>query len=266
MLFEVDATGGITQVDQADPLPDGAYTTFRTYDGNRILLLGKHIERLRGSAQLQGQAAELPAGRVAAGVASVLDAARYPESRLRLTFAPPALFAAVWPFEPLPVQAYVKGVACLTLALRRDNPQAKDTRFQRTAAEAYERLPAGIHEGLMVDPADGALLEGLSSNFFAIVAGELRSEGARVLSGVTRALVLDLAGELLPVRLEAVLRSELPRFAEAFITSVSRGVLPVTALDGQAVGDGKPGPITRELMQRLDDFACSHAQPPRARG
>jgi len=266
MLFEVDGVGGVALADEALVLPDGAYTTFRTYDGDRILLLGKHIERLRESARLQGQAADLPAERVTMGVAGVLDATRFRESRVRLTFAPPVLFAAVWPFEPLLAAAYLNGIACITLPLRRDNPQAKDTRFQRTAAEVYERLPAGIHEGLMFDPADGALLEGLSSNFFAIVAGELRSEGARVLSGVTRALVLDLAGELLPVRLDAVLRSELPRFAEAFITSVSRGVLPVTALDGQAVGDGKPGPITRELMQRLEDFARRHAQPPRARG
>ena len=51
--------------------------------------------------------------------------------------------------------------------MRRDNPHAKDTRFIATAQHAYGRLPAGVEEGLIV-AADGAILEGLSSNFFAV--------------------------------------------------------------------------------------------------
>ena len=72
MLFEVDEVGRVALAGEALVLPDGAYTTFRTYDGDRILLLDKHIERLRESARLQGQAAKLPAERVTVGVAGVL--------------------------------------------------------------------------------------------------------------------------------------------------------------------------------------------------
>jgi branched-subunit amino acid aminotransferase/4-amino-4-deoxychorismate lyase len=43
----------------------------------------------------------------------------------------------------------------------------------------------------------------------------------------------------------------LPQVSEAFITSASRGVLPVTRIDGRAVGDGRPGPVTREVMDRF---------------
>lgn len=264
MLFAVGEAGELRRKADGERLPDGAYTTFRTYGQDRILLLYKHIQRLNESVRLQGQVADLSPNRVARGVQGAIATAAFPESRLRLTFAPPSLFIEVWPFEPLPQQLYESGVPCVTLPLRRTNPQAKDTRFQEAAVEAYARLPAGVHEGLMWDPADGALLEGLSSNFFAVLSGELRTEGTRVLSGVTRSLVLDLAGELLPVRLEAVRRSDLPSVREAFLTSVSRGVLPVSSLDGESLGDGRPGPITRELMQRLADFAGRYATAPQA--
>src|SRR5262249_23484336 len=56
------------------------------------------------------------------------------------------------------------------LPLRRDNPHAKDTRFIATAGEAYARLPAGVHEGLLLSE-DGDILEGLSSNFFGVAGG-----------------------------------------------------------------------------------------------
>ena len=89
---------------------------------------------------------------------------------MTLTWAPPRLFAAVEPFTPLPAALYESGVSCLTLPIRRENPHAKDTRFLETAAAAYGSLPPGRHEGLLV-AEDGAVLEGLSSNFFAVREG-----------------------------------------------------------------------------------------------
>jgi branched-chain amino acid aminotransferase len=136
----------------------------------------------------------------------------------------------------------------VTLDLQRDNPRAKDTRFIATAQDAYERLPEGVEEGLLVAP-DGAVLEGLSSNFFAIREGALWTEEARALAGVTRSLALEVAESLLPVRRVAVRRDELPLVDEAFITSVSREVLPVVRIDGRSVGEGRVGPKTRAVMQ-----------------
>jgi branched-subunit amino acid aminotransferase/4-amino-4-deoxychorismate lyase len=91
---------------------------------------------------------------------------------------------------------------------------------------------------------DGAVLEGLSSNFFAIREGALWTEEARALAGVTRSLALEVAESLLPVRRVAVRRDELPLVDEAFITSVSRELLPVVRIDGRYVDEGRDGPKT----------------------
>ena len=233
-------------------LPSGAYTTLRTYGGDRVLRLPQHGERLRQSVVAEGPGADLEESQLRRAISAALRACGHPESRLRVTWAPPRLFVSVEPFAPLPPSLYRDGVACATVAGRRDKPRAKDTGFIATAAAAYDRLPPGVHEGLLVDD-DGAILEGLSSNFFAIAEGVLRSEELRALPGVTRSLVLEVARVHLPVTLAALGREALPQVTEAFITSVSRGVLPVVRIDGQVLGDGRPGPWTRAIM---DDFAA----------
>jgi len=78
----------------------------------------------------------------------------------------------------------------------------------------------------------------------------LRTEDARALHGTTRGFVLELARGLVPVSLEAVKKSELPRVAEVFLTSVSREVLGVVRVDGVTIGRGKPGPLAKELKRR----------------
>ena len=93
------------------------------------------------------------------------------------------------------------------------------------------------------------MLEGLSSNFFAIREGALRTEEARVLAGVTRSLAIEVAEALLPIRRVAIRRDELPLVDEAFVTSVSREVLPVVRIDGQPVGEGRVGAKTRAILQ-----------------
>ena len=233
-------------------LPAGAYTTLRTYGGRGLVRLDLHLRRLEESAALQGRAGTIDPSAARRVVTLALDATANPESRLRLTFAPPRLFVAVEPFTPLPRRLYEQGVACATLDVRRQNPHAKDTRFIAAAQAAYGRLPAEVEEGLLVGE-DGAVLEGLSSNFFAVVGGTLRTEEERALIGVTRSLVLEVADGLMPVDGRAVRRDELAQIDEAFITSVSREVLPVVQIDGWPVGDGRVGPRTRAI---LDGFAA----------
>ena len=137
----------------------------------------------------------------------------------------------------------------MTVPLQRGEPQSKDTRFLSSAQGAYRDLPAGVHEGLLVGD-DGALLEGLSSNLFAVVDGVLRTEDARALHGTTRALVLDLARGMVPVSFEAIRPADLGRVAEMFLTSVSREVLGVVRVDDVTIGRGKPGALAKELKKR----------------
>jgi branched-chain amino acid aminotransferase len=241
-------------------LPAGGYTTLRTYGGNRLVRLDRHVERLRTSVVPKVAPSELPDARVARAIAAALRATGYAESRLRLTFAPPRLFVSVEPFFPLPEALYREGVACATVHLRRDNPHAKSTAFLDTAQQAAGALPPDVHEGLMVDE-DGAILEGLSSNFFAVCGDTLRTEDERALHGVTRSMVLELAAEPLPRRGPAVRLSERAAIAECFITSVSREVLPVVTIDGQAIGGGAPGPVTVELIRRFREVVAREAKP-----
>jgi branched-chain amino acid aminotransferase len=229
-------------------LPAGAYTTLRTYGGRGLLRLDQHLRRLEESAALQGQAGAIDPSVARRAISLALDATANAESRLRLTFAPPRLFVAIEPFTPLPRSLYEQGVAAVTLEVRRENPHSKDTRFIAAAQAAYGRLPRGVEEGLLVGE-DGAILEGLSSNFFAVVGGVLRTEEERVLIGVTRSLVLEIAEAVVPVERLAVRTSDLPRVAEAFVTSVSREVLPVVRIDDRPVGDGVVGRETRSIME-----------------
>lgn len=241
-------------------LPAGGYTSLRTYGGHRVLRLVQHVKRLEESVALQGLPVTLDPTRVRTVLATALAATRHPESRVRLTFAPPRLFVSVEPFEPLPEALYREGVAAVTLSLRRENPHSKDTRFIATARGAYSALPEGAHEGLLV-AEDGSVLEGLSSNFFAVREGVLRTEEGRVLRGVTRALVLEMAEGLLPLERTAVRKDDLGAVAEAFITSVSREVLPVVRIDGKPLGEGRPGPKTRALIAAFTALAQREAEP-----
>lgn len=239
-------------------LPEGAYTSFRTYTGRRVLRLAQHVRRLTES--LPGGPVPLDPAVVRHAVASALDATAFPESRLRLTFAPPRTFVSVEPFEPIPEALYEGGIAAQTLDVRREDPHRKDTHFIATADRAYRALPPGVHEGLLV-AEDGSLLEGLTSNFFAVFRGRLHTEEARVLLGVTRSLVLELAKDRLPVVLAAIRRDDLPAVDEAFLTSVSREVLPVVRIDGQTIGDGRPGDTTRTLREAFRALVEREAEP-----
>lgn len=239
-------------------LPSGAYSTLRTYGGRGVVRFAAHLRRLEESA-----AAGTPPGSIDPEVArrlitTALRETQHPESRLRLTFAPPRLFVSVEPFVPPAPALYQQGVACVTLPrIHRDQPHVKDTRFIPTARRAYEQLPAGIEEGLLV-AEDGSILEGLSSNFFAVLDDTLHTEEERALSGITRGLVLEVAAGQLPMAGHAVRRMELPRAREAFITSASREVLPVVRIDGRLVGDGRVGPRVQAILEGF--AALSHRE------
>jgi branched-chain amino acid aminotransferase len=248
-----------TLADASLSLPPGAYTTFRTYGGRAVVRLDAHLRRLEESIALQGRPAPLGAESARRALVAALRDADLPEARVRLTFSPPAFYVSVARFAPPPAVLYERGVACATLRFRRENPHAKDSRFVATVQEACGRLPPGVEEGLLV-AEDGAILEGLSSNFFAVLEGALHTEDARALAGITRGLVLEVAHGRLPLVLRAATTSALGRVSEAFLTSVSREVLPVTRIDGEPVGSGRVGPHTLGIRAAFADLVRREAE------
>ncbi len=119
---------------------------------------------------------------------------------------------------------------------------------------------AGAYETWMVDDA-GMVTEGTSTNAWIVVGGRIvtRPLGPEILGGITRAAVLDVARDLqiaVDERLFSV--AEAAAADEAFLTSTTAYVLPVTRIDENTVGTGKPGPITARLLEiyhrLIDEF------------
>ena len=83
-----------------------------------------------------------------------------------------------------------------------------------------------------------------------------------MLEGITRRYVLRLCRELdLPVRLEAPPLGEVLPADEAFLSSSTRGLVPVVTLAGQPIGDGRPGPITSSLLEAYRALLAAEARP-----
>lgn len=108
----------------------------------------------------------------------------------------------------------------------------------------------GADDAWMVE--DGHVTEGTSNNAYIVTGRTIvtRHLGHAILSGITRAAVLELARE---AQMEVVERSftvtEAMAADEAFITSASAFVMPVVSIDGQALGNGRPGPVTTRLRE-----------------
>ncbi len=238
-------------------LPGGAYTTFRTYDNDRAFHLEDHLKRLEDSAVLAGKNIAIRHGLIHQGIRQVIKQSGFLESRIRLTLDLEEHIGTIYiSIEKLALPSadnYANGVKTISLAIRRQNAQAKLTNFIATADEMRHNLPPGIHEAIMVD-ADENLLEGLSSNFFGYLQGTIYTAEEGVLLGVTRRITLEETKGLgFSVQPRPLKRNELQNCTECFITSSSRGVLPVVEMDTQPIGNGKPGPATIAIGQRYSE-------------
>ncbi len=249
LVFDVE----VNSLDQATRLlPDGAYTTFRTFGKSHILRFGDHLQRLEETARLAGVPLELDRLAVTSGLRAALEDFSAEEARVRmsidLTVDPGMLYLMLEPLHAPQEKDYLTGVRVVTRRMQRENPKAKLTAFIATADEIRHALPEGINEAVMIG-ADGRALEGLSSNFFGVKDGVIWTAEEGVLSGITRTLALEvIRARGLPLRLEGVRAEELASLDEAFITSASRAVLPVVEIDGQRLGSGQPGPVTQVVL------------------
>ena len=127
--------------------------------------------------------------------------------------------------------------------------------YLREAQIAKEK---GAFEAMLI--RDGVVTEGTKTNFFGVVDGALRTHPCdnHILPGITRSVLRDLAREVnieldeTPIRVD-----EIPRLSELFLTGTTTDVMPVVTLDGQPVGKGKPGELTRKLQKVLAESLAS---------
>lgn len=239
-------------------LPPGLYTTFRTYAGRtKVLGLQSHLERLYLPAKAQGI---VPTVRRPEDFRQILFEllSRFdvPEARVRLildaSVEPGTIYVLIQALRSLPDEVYQNGVRLETSRSSREKPSLKRTTFINETSLERNRIGGDVFELLLTDK--GRILEGMTSNFFYVRDNVLCTAGRGVLMGVTRQTVIALARrEGMNYCIRALRVNELPTINEAFITSSSRGVVPVVGIDAYPVGDGSVGPVTRTLMKLYEE-------------
>lgn len=255
--------------------PGGVYAAFGTWNDRRVILLSAHFDRLEDSAGRVGFPLRLDRALIRSELCTIMRDAGLAGARIRLSAhpddlaaKPPLLLVSLEPFAGPPVALREQGVACRTARrAARSSPEAKQTGWlderRRLGDSASDPPP---YEWLLLDD-DERILEGSSSNFYAIRDGapdgrpalETASDG--ILPGIARSIVLDVAREVCEVRLVPPRAGDIGSFSEAFITSSSRGIVPVVEIDGAPIGDGTPGPVTQELSRRYDERARALEEP-----
>jgi D-alanine transaminase len=166
---------------------------------------------------------------------------------------PRTVFAFCAPLPPVAEAVLEKGVACIT---------AEDSRWARCDIKSVALLANVLLRQLAVDAhaaetillRNGELMEASSSTVQVVIGGELRTppNSRRILPGTTRGAVEELATRIgLPYRAVPVSEEQLRRADEIWISASTREVQPVTTLDGQPVGSGRPGPLWRRVY---DEF------------
>jgi branched-chain amino acid aminotransferase len=259
-------------------LPEGYYSTFRTFDGGtRVLRLTAHLQRLYKPVATP-EVDELFLRRQ---LSALLESYRPGEARVRAVMARNGqVYLALASLTPLPREIYENGVHVETTEIQRKHPHLKSTSFiSRSDSERKHIAQENILEALLVK--DGKILEGMTSNFFYVLRAErasfsLVAENAPhsaqremslgtasndILLGVTRETVIEIArGRGLEVKFQPLELSQLGIINEAFITSSSRGVVPVIQIDQVTIGQGKPGPITKELIAAYESYVIENAE------
>lgn len=243
-------------------LPEGYYSTFRTFDGGRrVLGFTSHLQRLYPPVS----APEVDESILRRRLASLLEAFHPGEARVRAVMTRRGqLYLSMEPLSLLSRDVYEKGVRTETTKLAREHPRLKSTSFiGRSDSERKHLAREGVFEALLVK--DGKILEGMTSNFFYIgqvsdlpYLGTARED---ILLGITRETVLAVARrEGLPVKYEPLPLNQLDDINEAFITSSSRGIVPVIQIDQVTIGQGMPGRITRVLSPAYEAHVLEAAE------
>lgn len=252
-----------------DRLELGSYSRLRSYPVGRYFGLQEHLDRLEQSRDILGLEPGFDQAHLRHAIQEVTEAFPARETLCRFDLlARPALalgtsspvLLCMSDFTPVPPRYKEEGVGVLFSDLVRRDPLAKRAAFVRERG-GHSHGGQQAYEKLLLGPG-GLILEGTSSNVFALVDGTLRTAQEGVLQGVTQRFCLRLASDLgLRAETRAIHEDELPRVEEAFLTSASRGVVPIVRIAGEPVADGRPGPWTRRLLSGYDELAEGAAKP-----
>jgi branched-chain amino acid aminotransferase len=248
----------------------GVFDFLRTYN-NTPFFLDEHLERLRTSAELIDINLPWSNQDLKDIVRETLNRNGNPESSIKIVvtggdspdglipIGKSRLLVLVSAIRPLDASDYELGVKLTTSRIPRLFPGAKSTNYIAGIRAISSARKAGAAESLYIG-RNNQVLECVTSNFFGFREGKLVTPASDILPGITRKVILDLASDVFPIETREMDMDELGLLDEAFITSSTREVLPVTLVDNLTIGDGSPGANTRRLMQMFSDFTSTYGR------
>ena len=249
---------------------EGVYETLRTY--NRVpFLFDRHARRLRASAGYLQLSVPFSDDELASWITDTMRAAEpIQEAYIRVLLTRgvgeltydvqstpvPSLVVIVKPLEEPPARVYAEGIKVALVPILRNhpgsvNPIIKSNNLLNNALAMQEANRRGAEEGLMCNYR-GELSECSQANFFLVRNGAALTpkNEAGLLEGLTRNFLFEVGQEAgVDVRYETLFPTDLQSADEAFITSTTRELSPVTQIGDRPVGNGKPGPITITLLE-----------------
>lgn len=268
----------VSVLDNGFSFGDSVYETLRTYNG-RPFEWSRHLRRLRASAGRLGFEIPPTNDQLLVRLDAVLEPAGNPESYIRLIVSRglgdlsyhfekvkgPTVVIVVKPYGGHPAWHYADGIPVALVKVRRNHPQAldpaiKSSNLLNNVLAVREAQARGAEEAILLNQK-GEIAEGASTNVFVVRGDTLITPllETGILAGITREVVLELALRLgIPAREQALAPEDFLSADEAFLTSTTREVVPIRAVDDRALGPGRPGPVTLRLLEAYRAYAPGH--------
>jgi branched-chain amino acid aminotransferase len=167
-----------------------------------------------------------------------------------------------------PAELYERGLDIITVPTTRNlhsalNPAIKSLNYLNNILAKIEANNGGCEEAIMLN-SEGYVSECTGDNVFIIKAGQMFTPplSAGALYGITRSVVMDMAREAsIPVSEPNLTRYDLFNADECFLTGTGAELIPVVKIDGRVIGTGKPGPVTKSLVQRYRALTQVSGEP-----
>lgn len=245
---------------------------YATADGPRILKLDEHLDRLYISGRMYDMDIGYSKAELRTACFDLLEKNELGSAYLRpIAFRSLGAFGlgadnpievaiGAWEWGPyLGADAVKNGVSACVSSWRRLAPNTIPTlakaggNYLSSILISREARARGCAEGIGLG-VDGNISEGAGENLFLIIGGKVMTPPmtASILLGITRAMAIEMAREAgYEVLEQAMPREALYIADEIFMTGTAAEVTPVIEVDGKAVGNGKPGPITRAVQEKF---------------